>query len=48
MGLFSALLGNAGSVSQESLTKDYAQLLTNNEEIEIFITKSNHLRPIRT
>jgi hypothetical protein len=35
MGLFSALLGNAGSVSQEELTKKYGQLLTEGEEIEL-------------
>ncbi|MDR7208872.1 PH domain-containing protein [Flavobacterium piscis] len=35
MGIFSALLGNAGSVSQEDLLKKYGQLLTDNEEIEM-------------
>lgn len=35
MGLFSAILGNAGAVSQEQLTKDYGQLLTEGEEIEM-------------
>lgn len=35
MGIFSALIGNAGSVSQEDLIKKYGQLLTNNEEIEM-------------
>lgn len=35
MGLFSALLGNAGAVSQEELTKKYGQLLTEEEEIEL-------------
>jgi hypothetical protein len=35
MGIFSAILGNAGSVSQEDLLKKYGQLLTNNEEIEM-------------
>jgi hypothetical protein len=35
MGLFSALLGNAGAVSQEELTKKYAQLLTEGEDIEL-------------
>jgi len=35
MGLFSALLGNAGAVSQEELTKKYGQLLTEGEEIEL-------------
>ena len=32
---FSALLGNAGSVSQEDLLKNYGQLLTDNESIEM-------------
>jgi len=35
MGIFSALLGNAGSVDQQDLLKKYAQLLTNDEEIEM-------------
>lgn len=35
MGLLSALLGNAGAVSQEELTKKYGQLLTEGEEIEL-------------
>ncbi|KDN53820.1 PH domain-containing protein [Flavobacterium seoulense] len=35
MGLFSALLGNAGSVSQEELKKDYDKLLIEGEEIEL-------------
>jgi len=35
MGLFSALLGNAGAVSQEELEKKYGQLLTESEEIEV-------------
>jgi hypothetical protein len=35
MGLFSTLLGNAGAVSQEELTKKYGQLLTEGEEIEL-------------
>lgn len=35
MGIFSALLGNAGSVNQEDLLKKYGQLLTNGEEIEM-------------
>jgi hypothetical protein len=35
MGLFSALLSNAGAVSQEELTKKYGQLLTEGEEIEL-------------
>ena len=35
MGIFSAILGNAGSVSQEDLIKKYGQLLTDNEQIEM-------------
>jgi hypothetical protein len=35
MGLFSALLGNAGAVSQDELQKKYGQLLTDHEEIEL-------------
>ena len=35
MGLFSALLGNAGAVNQETLVKDYGKLLINGEEIEL-------------
>ena len=35
MGIFSALLGNAGSVSQEDLLKKYGQLLIDSEEIEM-------------
>jgi hypothetical protein len=35
MGLFSALLGNAGAVSQEELSKQYGNLLTDGEEIEL-------------
>jgi len=35
MGLFSALLGNAGTVSQEDLQKDYGKLLISGEEIEL-------------
>lgn len=35
MGLFSALLGNAGTVSQEELAKDYGKLLIGGEEIEL-------------
>lgn len=35
MGIFSALIGNAGSVSQEDLIKKYGQLLTDNEKIEM-------------
>jgi hypothetical protein len=35
MGLFSALLGNAGAVNQETLVKDYGKLLISGEEIEL-------------
>lgn len=35
MGIFSALMGNAGTVSQEDLLKKYGQLLTDKEEIEM-------------
>jgi hypothetical protein len=35
MGIFSALLGNAGAVSQEQLIKDYGKLLIEGEEIEL-------------
>jgi hypothetical protein len=35
MGLFSAILGNAGAVSQETLIKDYGKLLIEGEEIEL-------------
>ena len=35
MGLFSALLGNAGTVIQEDLLKDYGKLLIIGEEIEL-------------
>lgn len=35
MGLFSAILGNANTVSQEDLNKQYGQLLTEGEEIEL-------------
>ena len=35
MGIFSAILGNAGSVSQEDLIKNYGLLLTDSEEIEM-------------
>ena len=35
MGIFSALLGNAGSVSPEDLLKNYGQLLIDNESIEM-------------
>jgi hypothetical protein len=35
MGIFSALIGNAGAVSPEQLTKQYGQLLIDGEEIEL-------------
>ncbi len=35
MGLFSALLGNAGTVNQETLVKDYGKLWITGEEIEL-------------
>ena len=35
MGIFSALLGNAGAVDQESLVKDYGKLLIDGESIEL-------------
>jgi Bacterial PH domain len=35
MGLFSAILGNAGAVSQEDLKNKYGQLLIDEEEIEL-------------
>ncbi len=35
MGLFSALLGNAGAVSKENLINDYGKLLIQGEEIEL-------------
>jgi hypothetical protein len=35
MGLFSALLGNAGAVAKEQLIKDYGKLLIEGEEIEL-------------
>ena len=35
MGIFSAILGNAGAVSPEELVKLYGRLLTENEEIEL-------------
>ena len=35
MGLFSALLGNAGTVSPEQLRQDYGKLLTENENVEL-------------
>lgn len=35
MGLLSALIGNAGAVSQEDLNKKFGQLLTEGEVIEL-------------
>lgn len=35
MGLFSALIGNAGAVDQTTLVKQFGQLLIDGEEIEI-------------
>lgn len=35
MGFFSAILGNAGAVSQETLIKEYGKLLIEDEEIEL-------------
>ena len=35
MGIFSALLGNAGAVSQEDLLNKYGQLLLENEQVEM-------------
>ncbi len=35
MGLFSALMGNAGVVSQEELIRDYGKLLTEGEAIDL-------------
>jgi hypothetical protein len=35
MGIFSALLGNAGSVDATSLIKDYGKLLLDGEQIEL-------------
>jgi hypothetical protein len=35
MGLFSALMGNAGVVSQEELSREYGKLLTEGEELEL-------------
>ena len=35
MGLFSALLGNAGAVSQDVLMKEYGKLLIEGESIEL-------------
>ncbi|HAH22203.1 MAG TPA: helicase [Prolixibacteraceae bacterium] len=35
MGLFASIMGNAGVVSQEELTKEYSKLLTEGEVIEL-------------
>lgn len=35
MGIFSALLGNAGTVDQEKLINDYGKLLIDSETIEL-------------
>ncbi|TGD57907.1 PH domain-containing protein [Flavobacterium humi] len=35
MGIFSALLGNAGAVNPDELNKKYNQLLADNEQIEL-------------
>jgi len=35
MGIFSALLGNAGEVSQSEVQKQFGQLFTDGEEIEL-------------
>ena len=35
MGIFSAIIGNAGAVSPEELATHYGRLLTENEEIEL-------------
>ncbi len=35
MGIFSSILGNAGTVSNEQLMNDYSKLLINNENIEL-------------
>ena len=35
MGIFSSILGNAGTVSNEQLTTDYSKLLINDEHIEL-------------
>jgi len=35
MGIFSALLGNAGTVNQETLINDYGKLLIEGETIEL-------------
>ncbi|SKC86635.1 PH domain-containing protein [Ohtaekwangia koreensis] len=35
MGLFSAILGNAGAIGKEELVKDFGKLLIEGEEIEL-------------
>jgi hypothetical protein len=35
MGIFSALLGNAGAVNQDTLDKEYGKLLVDGETIEL-------------
>lgn len=35
MGLFSSLLGNAGTEDEEKLQKDFGNLLTENEKLEV-------------
>lgn len=35
MGIFSAIMGNAGAVSQSDLVKEYGKLLADGEEIEM-------------
>ncbi|MET3878518.1 MULTISPECIES: PH domain-containing protein [Chitinophaga] len=35
MGFFSGLIGNAATVSQEQLTKDYGKLLLDTERVEL-------------
>lgn len=35
MGLFASIMGNAGVVTQEELTKEYSKLLTEGEVIEL-------------
>ncbi len=35
MGLFSALMGNAGAVDQQTLLNDYGKLLIDSEQIEL-------------
>lgn len=35
MGIFSALIGNAGAIDREKLEKEYSKLLTEDEQIEL-------------